>query len=287
MKQSILKVRHLEEFVFKFFMILSLVVIVICTGYILLTILIKGLPSLNLAMITQTSTGGYYLGKEGGVLNAILGSIYLAGGGTLLALIPGIPLALFLHTSHQNSRWVKLVQLSLDTLCGIPSIVYGAFGFTIMVALGLRGSLLAGIITLAFLELPILTRAAYEVIRMVPPELEQASLGLGSTVLETKTQIVVRQILPGLITAVQLAFGRGIGDAASVLFTAGYTDRIPVSLFQPVASLPLAVFYQINTPFPEVQQRAYASALILTIIVFLVSLGSRILSARLNRYVIK
>jgi len=83
-----------------------------------------------------------------------------------------------------------------------------------------------------------------------------------------------------------LAFGRAIGDAASVLFTAGYTDRIPVSLFQPVASLPLAVFYQMNTPFPEVQQRAYASALLLTIIVFVISLGSRVLSARLSRNII-
>ena len=122
---------------------------------------------------------------------------------------------------------------------------------------------------------------------MVPEELEHASLGLGATVLETKTKIVIRQILPGLITAVQLAFGRAIGDAASVLFTAGYTDRIPVSLFQPVASLPLAVFYQLNTPFPAVQQRAYASALLLTIIVLVISLGSRLLSARLSRFIIK
>jgi phosphate transport system permease protein len=287
MKQPKLKIRHLEEYIVKAFMMLSLAITVLCTGYILFTILYKGLPSLTLSMITQTPKGGYYLGKEGGILNAILGSIYLAGGGTLVALLPGVPLALFLHSYHQNSRWVRVVQLSLDTLCGIPSIVYGAFGFTIMVALGLRASLLAGIITLAFLEMPILTRAIYEVIRMVPPELEQASLGLGATVLETKMQVVIRQILPGLITALQLAFGRAIGDAASVLFTAGYTDRIPVSLFQPVASLPLAVFYQMNTPFPEVQQRAYASALLLTIIVFVISLGSRVLSARLSRNIIK
>lgn len=287
MKQPNRKIRHLEEFIVKVFMILSLVVIVVCTSYILFTILYKGLPSLNLAMITQTPKGGYYLGKEGGILNAILGSIYLAGGGTLVALVPGIPLALFLHSYRQHSSWARLVQLSLDTLCGIPSIVYGAFGFAIMVALGLRASLLAGIITLAFLELPILTRAIYEVIRMVPEELEQASLGLGATIFETKIQIVIRQILPGLITALQLAFGRAIGDAASVLFTAGYTDRIPVSLFQPVASLPLAVFFQMNTPFPEVQQRAYASALLLTIIVFVISLGSRLLSARLSRNIIK
>jgi phosphate transport system permease protein len=83
-----------------------------------------------------------------------------------------------------------------------------------------------------------------------------------------------------------LASGR-IGDAASVLFTAGFSDRIPTSLFQPAASLPLAVFFQLGTPFPEVQQRAYASALILTIIVLALSLGSRWLSNRLSKNVIK
>ena len=81
--------------------------------------------------------------------------------------------------------------------------------------------------------------------------------------------------------------GRGIGDAASVLFTAGYTDRLPTSLFRPTASLPLAVFFQLGTPYPEVRERGYASALILTIIVLLISLGSRWISARLNKYTIK
>ena len=99
--------------------------------------------------------------------------------------------------------------------------------------------------------------------------------------------MIVRQALPGIVTGVLLAFGRGIGDAAAVLFTAGYTDRLPTSLLRPVASLPLAVFFQLGTPYPEVQQRAYAAALILTIIVLGVSLGSRLLAARLSRNVVK
>ena len=90
-----------------------------------------------------------------------------------------------------------------------------------------------------------------------------------------------------IVTAILLAFGRGIGDAASVLFTAGYTDRIVTSLMRPTASLPLAVFFQLGSPFPEVQQRGYASALILTIIVLAVSFGSRWLASRLNKYTVK
>jgi len=121
----------------------------------------------------------------------------------------------------------------------------------------------------------------------MPEELEQAAYALGTTRLETALHVVMRQMIPGLVTAVMLAFGRAIGDAASVLFTAGYTDRIPTSLFRPVASLPLAVFFQLGTPFPEVQQRAYASALVLTIIVLGVSLGSRWLARRAGRNSIK
>ncbi len=227
------------------------------------------------------------MGKEGGVLNAIIGSAYLATGGTLLALLFSLPIALYLQTYLEKSDWGRYVRLSLDVLWGIPSIVYGAFAFIAMLALGMRASLLAGIIVLGLIELPIMVRAMDEVIRRMPSDLEHAALALGSTKLEVALNVVSRQMLPGIITAILLAFGRGIGDAASVLFTAGYTDRIPTSLMQPTASLPLAVFFQLSTPYPEVQQRGYASAVILTIIVLLVSLGSRWISGRLNKYTVK
>jgi len=279
--------RHIEEAVFKVLMIFSFLLVAGSLGIILITVIVKGLPALNLAMLTQTPKGGYYLGKEGGILNAIIGSLYMAGGATLIALLLSLPIALYLRSYVNNSRRADVVRLSMDVLWGIPSIVYGAFGFTIMLALGLRASLLGGILVLMLLELPIMTRAMDEVLRMMPIELEQASFALGSTRLETAFYVVTRQMLPGIVTAILLAFGRGIGDAASVLFTAGYTDRIPNSLFRPAASLPLAVFFQLGTPFPEVQRRAYAAALVLTAIVLAVSLGSRWLAARLGRYEIK
>ena len=279
--------RHIEEGIVKALMVLSFMLLAGSLGFILITILIKGLPALNWDMLTKTPQGGFYLGKEGGILNAIIGSLYLAGGATLLAILVSLPLALYLGTYVRRARWADFVRLSMDILWGIPSIVYGAFGFTIMLALGMRASLLAGILVLTLLEFPIMTRAIEEVVRMVPHDLEQASYALGSTRLETALRVVTRQMLPGIVTAILLAFGRGIGDAASVLFTAGFTDRIPTSLFQPVASLPLAVFFQLSTPFPEVQQRAYASALILTAIVLIISFGSRWLATRLGRNIIK
>ena len=287
MKKRRMAKRHIEEGIFKALMIFSFLLVAGSLGIILMTVIIKGLPALNLAMLTQTPKGGYYLGKEGGILNAIIGSLYLAGGATLLALLLSLPIALYLRSYVSSARRADIVRLTMDVLWGIPSIVYGAFGFTLMLALGLRASLLGGIIALALLEMPIMTRAIDEVLRMMPVDLEQASFALGSTRLETALYVVIRQMLPGIVTAILLAFGRGIGDAASVLFTAGYTDRIPTSLLRPVASLPLAVFFQLGTPFPEVQRRAYASALVLTFIVLAVSLGSRWLAAKLGEYAIK
>jgi phosphate transport system permease protein len=281
------KKRHMAESIARFFMLLSFLVVAASLLSILYTILVRGLPALSWEMVSQTPKGGYYLGKEGGILNAIVGSLLLAGGGTLLALAFSLPLTLFMETYLMRSRWARYVRLTLDILWGIPSIVYGAFGFTLMLAVGMRASLLGGIITLALLEMPIMTRAMDEVIRLMPEELSHASLAVGASRLETALKVTIRQMLPGIVTATLLAFGRGIGDAASVLFTAGYTDRIPTSLSNPTASLPLAIYFQLGTPYPEVQQRAYASALILTLIVLFVSLGSRLLAARLGKFINK
>src|SRR5688572_12434424 len=279
--------RHLTETFMKFIMRAALIIVAGSLGLILWIIIVRGLPSLTWDMVTQIPKGGYYMGKEGGILNAIIGSAYLASGGTLIAILLSLPIALYLKTYANNSIWGDYVRLALDVLWGIPSIVYGAFGFALMIILGLRASMLAGIIALALVELPIMTRAMDEVIRRMPENLEHAALALGSTKFEVALRVVTRQMLPGITTAILLGFGRGIGDAASVLFTAGYTDRIPTSLMRPTASLPLAVFFQLGSPYPEVQQRGYAAALILTIIVLAVSLGSRWLSARLDKYTVK
>ena len=280
--------RKVEEGVFKALMAASMFIVIGCLLLIVGTIIWKGLPALNLSMLTQTPKSGYYLGREGGILNAIMGSLYLASGATLLAMVFSLPVVLFINLyTKKNSRLAEWTRFSFDVLWGIPSIVYGAFGFIVMIFLGLRASLLAGIVTVALLEFPIMSRAMDEVIRMVPRELLEASYSLGATRLETALKVVVRQCLPGILTAVLIAFGRGIGDAASVLFTAGFTDRLPTSLFQPAATLPLAIFFQLGTPFPEVQERAYASAAVLTAMILLISLLTRGLIKKSTKHIIK
>ncbi len=268
-------------------MIVSITMVLAVLAGILIVIVVRGASALNLSMLIQTPQGGYYLGKEGGIANAIVGSLCLAFGASLLSFLLGLPIAFALQKEYIGRRLAQITRLSLDILWGIPSIVYGAFGFIIMVYLGLRASLLGGIIALTLLMLPIMVRSIDEVIRMTPLELKEASYAMGATRIETTLKVVLRQALPGMVTGVLLAFGRGIGDAASILFTAGYTDYIPRSLFDPVASLPLAVFFQVATPIPEVQQRAYASALILLIIVLLVSVVSRLLSRRFSKHIVR
>ncbi|HIH45243.1 MAG TPA: ABC transporter permease subunit [Candidatus Methanoperedenaceae archaeon] len=280
--------RHTEEKLFRVLMIASLLIVVGSLFAVIAVVVMNGVSALSISMITQTPKGGYYLGKEGGILNAIVGSLYLAAGSMLLALLVSLPAALALQREYiGKSKAAYYVRLSLDVLWGTPSIVYGAFGFTVMLYLGMRASLLGGIIVLALLQMPIMIRTMDEVIKLVSVELKEASYTLGATRLETTAGVVVRQALPGIVTAALLAFGRGIGDAASILLTTGYTDRIPSSLFDPAASLPLAVFFQLGTPFPEVQQRAYASALILLVIVLALSMLSRAMSKKFMRNIIR
>jgi phosphate transport system permease protein len=280
------KRRQLEGKLAKGLMQASVLAVAAVLALIVATVAWRGVRALDWAMLTQTPQGGYYMGKEGGILNAIAGSLSLAAGATILALGLALPVILYLHSYAGKSKLASSMRLGLDVLWGIPSIVYGAFGFTLMLAVGLRASLLGGVIALTFVVLPILARTMDEVLCMVPRELSEASHALGATRLEA-AGILFRQTLPGLITAVLLAFGRGIGDAASVLFTAGYTDNMPQSLLRPVASLPLAVFFQLNTPFPEVQERAYAAALILMVMVLTISLLARLLMKRLGIYVVR
>ncbi|MFI5171069.1 MAG: phosphate ABC transporter permease PstA [Chitinophagales bacterium] len=276
--------RKIEEKIFNVLMRLSAFIIFGSLIVISATILIKGIPSFNLDMITKTPSGGFYMGKQGGVLNAIVGSFYLASGATLFALIICVPVVIYINIyASQGSKLVMYTRLCFDIMFGIPSIVYGAFGFVLMIFLGMSVSLLAGIITVGLLIVPIIARTMDEVMRQVPGELKEAAYSLGATKWETAIKVVLKQCLPGVATAALLGFGRAIGDAASVIFTAGFTDNIPHSLNDPAATLPLAIFFQLGSPIEEVRDRAYAAALILTVIIFAISLLSRLIIRRFSK----
>jgi phosphate transport system permease protein len=279
-----MKRRKLEELFFRSLMVIATVVVGGSFFLIVGTVFIKGAPYMTWDMLTKTPGGGFYIGKEGGILNAIIGSLYVAGGATVLGLIISIPVAIFINMYMDGKRFLSnTLRAAFDVLFGIPSIVYGAFGFLIMVYFGIRASLLGGIIAVTLLVIPILVRTLDEVIRTVPLELRDAALSLGATRWEM-AKVVLRQIRPGILTAILLSFGRAIGDVASVLFTAGFSDNIPTSLHEPAATLPLAIFFQLSSPVEEVQGRGYASALILTIIVLGITILAEILIKKLSKH---
>lgn len=279
--------RFIEEKIFRVLMVLSVVVVAFFVFSVIGSILWRGLPVLTWDMITSVPSGGFYIGGEGGFLNAIIGSLYIVLASTLIGLIISIPVVFYLNVYLKpNSKFAYVARLAYDILFGVPSIVYGAFGFTIMIWLGLRASLLGGIIVETLLVVPILIRSIDEVAKNIPHDLMESSFSLGATRLDT-IGIVVRQIAPAIATATLLAVGRSIGDAAGVMFTAGFSDRIPTSLSDPAATLPLSVFFQLSAPQIEVQNRAYAAAVLLTVIVLILSLSGRFVLSHFSKNKIK
>lgn len=287
MLKTRLKAKFIEEAIAKVLMVLSTITLFVFAASIIWTIVANGWGAMSWEMISSLPGGGFYIGKEGGLLNAIIGSLYIVGASTILGLIVSIPVVFYMNIYlRPNSKIGYVVRLCFDVLFGIPSIVYGAFAFTIMIYLGMKASLLGGIIVITLLIIPIFIRSMDEVARSFPRSIVEAAYSLGATKWET-IRVVMRQILPGIATATLLSIGRAIGDAAAVMLTAGYTDSIPTSLSQPAATLPLAVFFQLSSPIPEVQERAYGAAFLLTIIVLIISILSRIITNRFSKNRIK
>ncbi len=281
------KGKFIEEGIFKGLMYFCTFIVVFVVASILWTIVSKGWGAMSWDMISKLPGGGFYIGKEGGFLNAIVGSIYIVGAATILGLAVSIPVVFYLNVYlKKGSKFGYTARLAYDVLFGIPSIVYGAFGFALMIYLGIRASLGGGIIVVTLLIIPIFIRSMDEAARQFPREILDTAYSLGATRFET-IKVVLRQIAPGIATATLLSIGRAIGDAAGVMFTAGYTDSIPTSLSQPAATLPLAVFFQMSSPVKEVQDRAYAAALVLTVIVLILSIGGRLITNWVSRNKLK
>ncbi|MDR1667084.1 MAG: ABC transporter permease subunit [Bacteroidales bacterium] len=276
--------KSIEEKIFKVLMIGATLTVFAFVISIIYSIASKGWNALSWNLITRV--GGYdlYTQREGsGFLSAIVGSLYIVGASTFLGLLISTPVVFYLNVYlKKRSKMAYVARIAYDVLFGIPSIVYGAFGLTIMLFLGMRGSLISGIVVVTLLIIPIFIRSMDEVARQFPRDILDAAYSLGATRFET-IFVVLRQIAPGIATATLLSIGRAIGDAASVMLTAGYTDHIPTSFTQPVGTLPMLVFNLYNQPAPEAQERGYAAALVLTLIVLALSISGRFITNRFSK----
>lgn len=266
--------KFIEEKVVKALMWVSVSLVILVVASIICTIFVKGFGSLSLDMVTKVPGRNWNTTDDGGFINAIWGSVIVVAPATLIAMVVSIPVVFYMNLYRRRSNWLSYVaRLAYDVLYGIPSIVYGAFAFMIMVMVGMRASVLGGIIVSTLLIIPMFIRNGDEISKSVPDDMIDAAYSLGATKWET-LKVVVRQVLPGMATATLLAVGKAIGDAAAVMFTAGFSDSMATSLSSPTATLPLAIFNWVAMPDPF-PGRAYAAALVLTVIVLILSLGGR------------
>ena len=266
--------KFIEEKVVKALMWMSVSLVILVVASIICTIFVKGFGSLSLDMVTKVPGRNWNTTDDGGFINAIWGSVIVVAPATLIAMVVSIPVVFYMNLYRRRSNWLSYVaRLAYDVLYGIPSIVYGAFAFMIMVMVGMRASVLGGIIVSTLLIIPMFIRNGDEISKSVPDDMIDAAYSVGATKWET-LKVVVRQVLPGMATTTLLAVGKAIGDTAAVMFTAGFSDSMASSLSSPTATLPLAIFNWVTMPDPF-PGRAYAAALVLTVIVLILSLGGR------------
>ena len=241
--------------------------------FILADLLIRGAGSLNVAFFTQTPAPAGETG--GGVAHAIVGTLLIVGVASAIGLPVGIAAGIYC-AEYPGHRLTWVTRFVADVLNGTPSIVVGVFAWAWIVATQKHFSGTAGSIALAILMIPMVLRTTEEMIRLVPGSLREAALALGYPRWRTSLGVVVRSTLPGIITGSLLAVARIAGETAPLLFTALGSQYMSLNLDQPMAALPLTVFTYATGPYEEWHQLAWASALVLIIVVFVLSVGARL-----------
>lgn len=235
-------------------------------------------------MITPPG-GSYMLDAEGGFLHAVVGSILIVVPATILSTVLAISTAVYLQSDYSSERFTDYTNTLLNSLWGTPPIIYGVFVLTLMIAAGARASLVAGIIAVGIFQYPIITRYVDEALQSAPEQVREATYGLGATRIET-SKMMIKSALPGIVAGVIMGFARGIGDAATVLFTAGGSTRMPAGPFEPATTLPILIFEQAASFNAELRAHAYAASFLLITAVLLLILISKLLTRRMSRFTI-
>ncbi|MBP7765188.1 MAG: phosphate ABC transporter permease PstA [Syntrophaceae bacterium] len=234
--------RYLKQTIFFTLVRASALLIVLALGGILFHIFYHGLSAINWEFITRPPTHSM---TKGGILPAILGTIYLTVGAVAVGLPLGIASAIYLTEYAKQGRVIRLIKVGINCLAGVPSVVFGLFGLGFFVIfLGFGSSILSGSLTLGFLILPTIIGAAEEALKSVPQTFREASLSLGVSKWQTIYRIVLPNALPGILTGSILGIGRAAGETAPIMFTAAayFTAKLPGSVFDEVMALPYHIY---------------------------------------------
>ena len=248
--------------------ILAAAVLFFVVGY----VLINGLPHIRLSLFAVQFTT-----ENQSLFPALIGTLMIVGLSLVLAVPLGVFSAIYLvEYAKRGSRFVKIVRLTTETLAGIPSIVYGLFGFIFFgVFLGWGLSLMSGAFTVSIMILPLIMRTTEESLKSVPDTYREGSFGLGAGRLRTVVRIVLPSAVPGILAGIILAIGRIIGETAAIIFTLGNVARIPNNLFDTGRTLSAHMYALANEGTHPGE--AHATAAILLIVVILINaLSSRI-----------
>jgi len=247
---------------------------------IIIYILYKGLPRINWSFLTEIPRN---MGRSGGISSAIIGTLMVTAVAIVIAVPFGIGTAFYLAEYTKESLVTRIIRFSAESLAGIPSIVYGLFGFIFFVIyLNLGWSVIAGGLTLAVMILPTIIRTSEEAIRAVPYSYREVSFSLGGTKWQTIVKAVFPSAIQGIANGIILGVGRCVAETAAVMLTAGGTLRMASSLFSPTRTM--AVHFYILAREGISMENAYGTAALLIILIFLINV---VANAFVNRFTAK
>ena len=230
------KRRIIDSFLYGL-MTLVLITVIAALAYIIIYILRSSTGFLNFSFLVRPAT-------EGGIYPMIITTIYLVLVSIGVSLPIGICTAIFLSEYSQKSLAIKIPRLAIETLAGIPSILYGLFGLLVFSRiLGFGQSIIAGAFTLSIMILPVIIRTTEESLKSIPGSFREGSLSLGATKFQTIIHVVIPSALPGIVTAAILAIGRVVGESAPVLLTVGLTRNLPRSIFDSGRTLTIHLYH--------------------------------------------
>lgn len=239
-------------------------------------ILARGIPHLSWGFLSEAPRS---MGREGGVLPMVVGTLWVTGLAIVIAAPIGVGTAVYLTEYTRPGKLTAVIRFGADCLSGIPSIIFGLFGFVFFaITLGLGLSIVSGALTLALMVLPTIIRTSEEAIRAVPRSYREASYGLGSTRWQAVTRVVLRSALPGIGTGIVLSVGRSISETAAVMLTAGSALGFPSTMLD--SSRTLSLHFYILSREGLSMPKAYATASVLILAVLIVNVTAHVLMRR-------
>lgn len=274
---SRMKRRRLSDGILNFFIWFFSFITIGVLAWILIYILYKGIGQINLKFLTTI-----YNGKNDGILPMLITTIYMIFLTVAISSPIGICSAIYLIEYSKPGKVLNLIRFTTETLAGIPSIIYGLFGYLFFgIFLHLRFSILSGALTMSIMVLPTIIRATEEALKSVPPMYIEGSLALGASKLKTILKVVLPCAIPGVLTAIILSIGRIVGETAALMFTLGTVPRIPTSIFDSGRTLSEHLYMLAKEGISF--EKAFATATVLIIVVALINLAANKIGSSLKK----